>query len=769
MGKGFRISLTRSNSMERLLPANSSKLSNAANKNGKYCHKKREYLTEEDRRFYEMTAKEAIVIRNARKCYTKNVAVLDNLNMVVSRGCIYGLLGASGCGKSTLLSCVVGVRRLDSGDIWVLGGKPGSKGSGIPGPRVGYMPQEISLVNEFTTANAMYYFGRISGVEDDVIEERLAFLTKLLHLPPRNTQVKHMSGGQQRRVSFAAAMIHKPELLILDEPTVGLDPVLRADIWEHLITITKEEDTAVVITTHYIEEAKQADKVGMMRCGQLLTESTPGQIMSQFQCPTLEEAFLTLSQRQADNQERGITEVVSNEVTSHNPTEVNSSTVSLHNGHYSSTDNIISSEKQQIRDNEDMGKVVTAKWKKFKALLTKNALQLVKHPGGVTFAMIFPVLQTFLFFNAIGEDPKNLHMAVVNKEAGNCNYSNIWGEVNYYEDTEDCDFVDLSCRYLHGFDDSIIIKDYYPDQNSAYEAVRNGKAVGAMFFSSNFSEALRNRRDNARYLTDEELDDSAVQISLDMGNRQIGLNVQKRLFDRFFEIQDSIMQECHIDPRFGEMPLRFEEPLLGSVDQKYSNFMAPGFLLTVIFFLATSLTSAIIISDRVEGVWDRTLVAGVTVQQILAAHVTVQFALTCLQVTLVLCVALLGFSLPCRGPLLGVIVLVLMIGFCGMCYGFFISVMVSTHTVANYVSTGSFYPLILLSGCIWPMEGMPVFLQWISRILPTTLPSLSMRAMLEKGYSIDEFEVYIGFLIIAAWTVALMISCILALRSKTAG
>jgi len=83
----------------------------------------------------------------------------------------YGLLGPSGCGKTTLLSCIVGVRRLTSGEVWVLGGTPGSKGSGIPGPRVGYMPQEISLVGEFNVNDALYYFGRINGLEEEEIGE----------------------------------------------------------------------------------------------------------------------------------------------------------------------------------------------------------------------------------------------------------------------------------------------------------------------------------------------------------------------------------------------------------------------------------------------------------------------------------------------------------------------------------------------------------------------------------------------------------------------
>lgn len=211
-------------------------------------------------------------------------------------------MGASGCGKTTLLSCIIGMIPLDGGEIIALGQKTKANEIQKAGYRIGYMPQETALIGELTIKETIYYFGKIFQMSIEKLRERYDMLHKLLELPHADHKVEECSGGQMRRVSFAAAMIHEPDLLILDEPTVGLDPILREKIWTFMLDVTRTSKLAIIITTHYIDEAKQADCVGLMRNGILLAEDTPNNIISRHEVNNLEEAFLKLCTK------RGISE-----------------------------------------------------------------------------------------------------------------------------------------------------------------------------------------------------------------------------------------------------------------------------------------------------------------------------------------------------------------------------------------------------------------------------------------------------------------------------
>jgi ABC-type multidrug transport system ATPase subunit len=156
---------------------------------------------------------------------------------------------------------MIGVMQYDKGEIRVFGAIPGSKSSNLPGPMVGFMPQELYLIDIFTIKEMIHYFGMIYGMTIPDIKKTLQYFLKFFKLPHKDLKVKDCSGGQQRCVSMIISIMHKPKLLILDEPTVGLDPILRDNMWKYLEDTVRMKKTTIVITTHYIEEAVRADCV----------------------------------------------------------------------------------------------------------------------------------------------------------------------------------------------------------------------------------------------------------------------------------------------------------------------------------------------------------------------------------------------------------------------------------------------------------------------------------------------------------------------------
>ena len=144
------------------------------------------------------------------------------------------MLGPNGCGKTTLIKSILGRLKCKSGSIKVFGVEPGSRGSDIPGPGVGYMPQELALFEEFTIREILTYYGNIYHLKGEQLIQTIDDLMEILNLPEKTRPISRLSGGQQRRVSIAITMIHKPKLIILDEPTVGVDSLLRCRIWQYL-------------------------------------------------------------------------------------------------------------------------------------------------------------------------------------------------------------------------------------------------------------------------------------------------------------------------------------------------------------------------------------------------------------------------------------------------------------------------------------------------------------------------------------------------------
>jgi ABC-2 type transport system ATP-binding protein len=213
--------------------------------------------------------------------------VLPDLSCEVRGGAVTGLLGPSGSGKSTLLRAVVGVQRVADGTIDVLGLPAGSPPLRA---RVGYMTQAPSVYSDLTVRENLRFFARVFGAPPSAIEKAIADVA-LDSFADR--VVARLSGGQRTRVSLATALLGSPELLVLDEPTVGLDPVLRRDLWE-LFHGLADTGTTLLVSSHVMDEADRCDTLLLLRDGTLIAQDTPAAIRARTGTEQLDEAFLRL-------------------------------------------------------------------------------------------------------------------------------------------------------------------------------------------------------------------------------------------------------------------------------------------------------------------------------------------------------------------------------------------------------------------------------------------------------------------------------------------
>ena len=213
--------------------------------------------------------------------------VLHDLSCGVASGSVTGLLGPSGSGKSTLIRAIVGVQRVAGGGVRVLGSPAGAKQLRA---RVGYMTQAPAVYGDLTVRENLRFFASVLGASRDRVEEAIAEVS--LH-EDADRVVARLSGGQRARVSLAAALLGAPELLVLDEPTVGLDPVLRRDLWR-LFHELAEQGATLIVSSHVMDEADRCTALLLIREGQLLAQGTPAELRARTGAEQLDDAFLRL-------------------------------------------------------------------------------------------------------------------------------------------------------------------------------------------------------------------------------------------------------------------------------------------------------------------------------------------------------------------------------------------------------------------------------------------------------------------------------------------
>ncbi|HUC96065.1 MAG TPA: ABC transporter ATP-binding protein [Candidatus Saccharimonadales bacterium] len=224
---------------------------------------------------------------------------LSDLSFSINEGGLYGLIGPNGAGKSTAIRIMTGLIKATSGKVDILGYSPQDV---EVRPLVGYMPQEMALYQDLTVRENLEFFGKLYSISKKDLNRRIVDLLDFVELTKWDkTIVANLSGGMKHRTSLAVALLSKPKLLVLDEPTVGVDPELRASFWQRFEDM-RADGTTILLTTHYMDEARRCEMIGLINHGRLIAEGTPKELLVLTGTHNLEDAFLSLTRRKKQSE-----------------------------------------------------------------------------------------------------------------------------------------------------------------------------------------------------------------------------------------------------------------------------------------------------------------------------------------------------------------------------------------------------------------------------------------------------------------------------------
>ncbi|XP_035711665.1 ABC transporter G family member 23 isoform X2 [Folsomia candida] len=655
------------------------------------------------------------------------------------------------------MSIIVGLRHLDSGDLTVFG----RQRNGYLGHLCGYMPQDISLLNVLTIGEVLHHFGLIYGMSDVAIENKVKFLTNFLDLPHTSSQVQCLSGGQKRRVSLAACMIHNPNLLVLDEPTVGLDPLLRQRIWDHLFEISRS-GTTIILSTHYVEESKRCDKVGFMRGGKLLAEDAPASLLSRYDAPSLEDVSLHLARLDDENPQNYALPDIGNRKWPHSRRD----------------------------DDQECGVVKAKTYRKLSISLhdhvAHSPVNVETNHASIIYALVLkawqrrrrnwrlpfielglPVLILFVLQNTVGLEPRDIPVSFV---TGNPNVTNNAELLEFCGQnvTSKC-FGNMGfCDFVRTFEENEVVWMTTNSFESGLQDIHDGKTFAVLAFPQNYEFHMRNRILERNFADNETVSGTTISIRMDESNAIKTSWMKKTIATKYIQYLNRIGTACggDDDSDMIKPAVKYTAIYGGLGVESIVKFSQPAMLINTMVFLSVMVGLEWSI-DRMAGLEDRDLAAGVTLGHRILASVVTDSIKIVLQMTIFFGAMTAVYEMEVHGSWVLAVGIVFMAAMEGVAMGWMIGTLRDSDIEAIVCMVFIAIYQTFATGVFFSQEvAYESYRTYVCNWLPSTYPNEAFRSIVSRGWGLENPHVSKGFIAAASWTLISIIIVLLVERTK---
>src|SRR5215470_7287440 len=594
---------------------------------------------------------------------------VDHVNFRIERGEIFGFLGSNGCGKTTTMKMLTGLLPPTEGTA-LLFGKPVKGGDVESRRRVGFMTQAFSLYTELTVRQNLVLHARLFDLTPDKSVKRVAELLTDFGLEQvADTLTESLPLGIRQRLSLAVAGLHEPAMLILDEPTSGVDPVARDGFWELLIRLSREKNVTIFLSTHFMNEAERCDRMSMMHAGKVLAQGPPAQLVAERKAKNLEEAFIGYLEDAAKDPN------ARDKLAGSKPAPGVGAAFA---GAETPAAGAAATATHEASSRFSLGRV----W----AFARRESVELVHDHVRLAFAVLGPLLLMAVFGWGISLDVDHLPFAVLDGDGT----------------TASRDYAD-SFRGSYYFEEKLPLNNY----QELNRRLRNGELRIALDIPPGFQRDLERKRQpevNA-------VIDAAMPFRAETARGYVeSVNSQ---------YQARVRQEKGLPP--AETPMNIETRALFNQDFKSIYAMVPGDIMLLLMLIPSMLTALSVVREKELGSIANFYAAPATRAEFLLGKQLPYLTVALIQFALLVLLAVLLFQVPVKGSWLTLIIGGIVYVLASTGFGLLLSVFASTQTAAIFAAAIiAILPAVQFSGMVVPVSSLSGVAKFAGKIFPST-------------------------------------------------